>query len=62
MEVLGRETVWNDLNGAKRLNGLERLEPALFDEHQGSQSPRGLKKGNKKNFSQERLCLLTCLL
>jgi hypothetical protein len=28
---------------------LERLEPALFDEHQGPQIPRGLKKGNKKN-------------
>jgi hypothetical protein len=28
----------------------------------GSQIPRGLKQGIKKKFSQERLCLLTCLL
>jgi hypothetical protein len=26
--------------------------------HQGSQIPRGLKKENKKKFSQERLCPL----
>jgi hypothetical protein len=64
----------NDLNGAQRLNGLNGYFPTsegptvrnpLIENRGvtlGSQIPRGLKQGIKKKFSQERLCLLTCLL
>jgi hypothetical protein len=37
---------WNILNDLERLErskAVERLEPALFDKHQGSHIPRGLK-------------------
>ena len=34
---------------------LERLEPALFDEHQGSHISGGIEKGNKKN-SHRNVC------
>jgi hypothetical protein len=65
------ETVWNDLNGAERLNpsiGLragysERLErEPFFGKHQGSHIPRALKKGIRKILTGTSVPLDTCLL
>jgi hypothetical protein len=63
--------VWNDLNGAERLNPsiglragyLERLERDPFlASNQGITNSARVEKGNKKKFSQERLPLDTCPL